>query len=240
MRRTATAFDRYLADIGPIDASIFAEGEGFDPMQVAAVNGVEAAIGFRWFLVVPEVDREGFYPMFVPDDPRIPNDYLRFPLVARPSPNPTEPFEVALGERTARRLGVDVGDALPMVSYTPGDLSDLDLENPDGPRLDLAVVGIVRDQGDIASRGTDLDPTVLTPAFAARYEDQIALFGRGMLLDLDPQVPVDAVIADFAALGEFEFATDFGQEAFRVQLDPTLDSMATGLRIAAPSRRSRD
>lgn len=233
-RRTRTAFDRYLEEVNPFDAGVFVEGDPVAPERVAETDSVEAAVGFRWFLAVPEAAGDGFFPMFVPDDPRIPGQYLRVPVVAGRLPDADEPLEVALGERTARRLGVHTGESLPMESYTPAQIEDPDsFGDPQGPQLSLDIVGIVRDPGDVAGRETDIDATMLTPAFAAAYDGKIGLFGTGMFVDIEPNASLEEVSTDLQPLGQFELDSSFGQETLRGQVDPTLASMANGLRIMA-------
>lgn len=233
-RRTRTAFDRYLGEVNTFDALVLVEGAPIAPERVAEADSVEAAVGLRWFLAVPEAAGDGFFPMFVPDDPRIPEEYLRVPVVAGRLPNPDEPREVALGERTARRLGVHAGQSLPMESYTPAQIEDPDsFGDPQGPQLNLDIVGIVRDPGDVAGRETDLDPTVLTPAFAAAYEGEIGLFGTGMFVDIKANASIEDLATDLEQLGQFELDSLLGREALRDQVDPTLASMANGLRTMA-------
>ena len=49
-------------------------------------------------------------PLIVPDDPRVPDTFSTHRSSPVGAPDPSAPLEVALGERTARRLGVVVGD----------------------------------------------------------------------------------------------------------------------------------
>ncbi len=68
-RRTRTAFDRYLEEVRPGDALVTFEGEPPDPATVEQIDGVEAAVDYRWFSVFPAGGPDGFYfiPLFVPD-----------------------------------------------------------------------------------------------------------------------------------------------------------------------------
>lgn len=102
-RRSRTAFDRYLDNVNPSDAILLTKGgELILPSLLADIDGIQAAIGYRWLLILPEADLQGFYPMFVPDDPRVPDDYLRYPLVAGRLPDPREPL---VGTRSCREPG---------------------------------------------------------------------------------------------------------------------------------------
>ena len=168
--------------------------------------------------------------MIVPDDPRVPDTYLRSPVVAGRRPDPAAPLEVALGERTARRLGVRVGDPLPLTTFTQ---QGLEIDEPDGPALVLEVVGILRNPGDVVSRENDLDLNLLTPAFGTAYGDRLALFGAGVLVAVDPGGSIEEVGRDLEPLGSFEFDTFLSAGSLRDQANPALASMAHGLRILA-------
>ena len=69
-RRTRTAFDRYLAQVNPADLIVLLEGEPIGSDDAAAVDGVDAAVGVTMYLIVPQSDPNGFYPMFTPEDTR--------------------------------------------------------------------------------------------------------------------------------------------------------------------------
>ena len=234
-RRTRTAFDRYLEAVQPGDALVTFEGEQPDPATVEQIDGVEAAVGLRWYAVFPTGGPDGifFVPLFVPSDPRVPDTYERAPLVEGRAPDPTAPLEIALGERTARRLGVGVGGQVPTVTFTPAQQGDDWESAPEGPELTFDVVGIVRTPGDVTARENDIDPNFLTPAFASTYGDDVGLFSTGMLLALEPGASVDQVAGDIAPLGEWSYEESFGPDVLRNQADPTLAAMATGLRVVA-------
>jgi hypothetical protein len=229
-RRTEGAFDRYLEEVQGFDALAMSDADPLDPAAAAEVDGVQAAVGFHWYAAFPgDIDTE-FFPLIVPDDPRVPETYLRAPVVSGRRPAPDEPLEVALGERTARRLGVTVGDPLPLTTFTSDGFEP---SEPDGPRVTLEVVGILRNPGDVVSRENDLDLNLLTPAFAVAFDDQLGLFGTGVLLDVEPGVSAEEVGRNLEPLGSFEFDTFLSAGSLRDQADPTLASMADGLRILA-------
>jgi len=228
-RRTDGAFDRYLEGVQAFDALAITEGGPLDAEAAAEVDGVKAAVGFHWYAAFPgDVDSQ-FFPLIVPDDPRVPDTYLHAPVLAGRRPDPAAPLEVALGERTARRLGVEVGDPLPLTT------SAADEFRPDepGPAITLEVVGILRNPGDVVSRENDLDLNLLTPAFGAAFDDQLGLFGSGLMLAVEPGASVEQVGRDLEPLGSFEFDTFLSAASLRDQADPALASMAQGLRILA-------
>ena len=101
-RRTETAFDRYLEAVRPFDAVVTPPDGVVDLRGIEDVDGVEAAVGFHWYAAFPGDLNTQFFPMVVPDDDRVPETYLRTPVIAGRRPDPTAPLEVALSERSAR------------------------------------------------------------------------------------------------------------------------------------------
>jgi hypothetical protein len=121
-RRTETAYDRYEASIGPADALAFGE----DPSGVErlrAVPFVDEVITMDSPAAFPADG--GYLALAVPEDTRIPDERLRFPVVEGRRPDPGQPFEVALSERTASQAGVRVGDRIAMESMSANALAKL-------------------------------------------------------------------------------------------------------------------
>lgn len=222
--RTRTAFDRYIEVLRPVDVAVFSDDRAqleavAELPHVAAVDQIELAA-----IVPVEEPPDSFFPMIVSLGGLVPYEYFRYPVLDGRTPAPDEPLVVALGERTARRLGKGVGDTLPMVSYSPKSTlafsGEGDLPPPDGPAVELEVVGLVREPGDITGRETDVAFTMLTPAFRERYPaDEIGDLGLGALVALD----------DPSSLKAFtEAAGDLG-----VQVDPSIRPNERG--TAAPT-----
>lgn len=232
--RTERAFDDYLARVGA-PAGIAVADDPYDVVpaeDITAVDGVATTIGFRWYAAFPGDLQTQFFPMIVPDDSRVPDDYLHSPVVEGRRPDPSEPDEVALSERSARRLSVGVGDSLTVTTFTQEQL-DGDFGFEDGGSMALDVVGILRGPGDIASRETDLELTLLTPAFGERYGDTLGLFSSGVLVVADEgvsQAEMAARVRDETSVVVEGF---MAAETLRRQANPTLLSMANGLRILA-------
>jgi hypothetical protein len=235
-RRTPKAVDRYLDRVQPLDALLLPESAGVTPRSIAGVKGVQAAVGFRWFLLQPVDDDGGFFPTFVPDDDRVPNEFLRYPLISGRAPHPSAPLEVALGEHTADRLGMRAGDRLDMVSYSSeqtADIDNADVSDSQGPDVTLDVVGIVRDPVDLAGRKTDIDITLLTPAFGKEYDGRVGELARPILLRLDPAVPRREVTDGLDQLGTYELDGMASRDQLAQQLRPTLDALSNGLHLTA-------
>ena len=236
-RRSDSAFDRYLEAMRPPDVGVFGEDEEA-LAKVAELPHVETAAPVELVAIVPpERPGEEFYPMLVSLDGKLPYEHLRPKVVSGRLPAPDEPLAVALGERTARRLGKQVGDRLPMEGYTPEGLAAFDdegdLPDPDGPSFDLEVVGIVRGVGDLVGRETDLDFTLLPPAFRERFPgEQIGVLGRGTFVVLDDPASLDAFARAAAPLG-LEVDTRIVPAAARSQADPTVSAISTALYVFA-------
>jgi hypothetical protein len=232
-RRTQVAFEHYLDEVRPFDAVVAPEDGAVDLTGIEAIDGVEAAVGYHWYGVFPGDLRTQFIPMVVPDDDRVPGTYQRTPVVSGRRPDPTEPLEVALSERTARNLGVEVGDELPVATFTDEQLASGFPDVDAGGELRLDVVGITRVPGDLASRDADIDLTYLTPAFAETYADEVGLFSVGALVIAEPGTSLNDLGARITAEYPVGFDTFFGADTLRRQAAPTLDGMAVGLRIVA-------
>jgi hypothetical protein len=238
-RRTESSFDRYLAHYRSIDAAVLSEERPPDANAIQRVEGVDAAIGFDLAAMFPTpIDGSRFFPMVAVHDGRVPHDYMRAPIVRGRAPDLTQPLEVALSEQIARVLHVDAGGRLAMATYSPelapAVLSDDggDLE-PDGPQIDLRVVGIARDPVDIAGREGDITLTFLTPAFLDRYRDQIGTIGGGALVALTSPDELPRFAEAVAPIAGGEVDSSFGAERLAAQLDPTLRALAYGLRAFA-------
>ena len=94
---------------------------------------------------------------------------MHAPVVDGRYPDRDAPLELALSERTATRTRHGRGRHADARQLHAGDGED-DVDggpggDPDGPAIDLEVVGIVRDPGDIGARESDITLTFLTPAF---------------------------------------------------------------------------
>jgi hypothetical protein len=232
--RSRTAMQRYLEEVRPFDAAAFGDPDARAGLH--DLEGVAAAPEMELLAASFEIDPEGFYPLVVVEDGVAPYDYARFPVVDGRLSAPDAPRELMLGERTAERLGLTVGDTATLVTYT-GDTAravfmDGDGRNqppPDGPDIDMTVVGIVRDPGDIGARESDLTLTFLTPAFREEYDgDEVGIIADGTILFLEPGASAKAITE--AVEGEdVEIDTTFSATSVGAAVDPTMQAIATAL-----------
>ena len=191
-RRTATAHDRYLEDVGAghADVQMIAGLRGRSDIDLG--NGTTAADLIAAMRRLPQVEALdwGAALQLGPDGVDFYssvslNDYAvdRFRLIDGRLPQGLD--EVALSRSAAAALGKRVGDEVEMQGNDPrqaerlmleGDTSVL-REEPEGPRLVLRVAGVVEGAGDIGRVDLSGPYGVVSPAFYARYRDDIAQFG---------------------------------------------------------------
>jgi putative ABC transport system permease protein len=190
-RRTASAFDRFLAYAGPGDAFIGDEA-GRTGDLVDAINRlpqVERAIHY-WQPALFYEDPSLYDNALVPLDDRGGKPLNRPRMVAGRRPAGDAPDEVALSERSARRLHTKVGGTLTMQAYDEADLARSNevegpIPDPGGPRLALTVVGIYRAPDDVLARPDDISVIFLSPAFAAAHQGRdVAGLGHSLLVRL--------------------------------------------------------
>ena len=232
-RRSRSSFDRYLAEVDIPQVIAFG-----DPAALAPISDlpfVVAAPALDIVAAQPVAAGEAFIPLAVSLDGRIPRDYFRLPVVEGRRADPRQALEVDLGVRTARRLAVGVGDTLELQSYTPATalrLGSSDDPGPDGPRIGLRVVGIVRDPGDIGARESDITLTFLTPAFRDRYtHEQVGSLSHGVWVVL--RHPGDAALLTAAVGPEVQIDAGVSADQIRDQATPTMHTIATALAVFA-------
>jgi hypothetical protein len=140
------------------------------------IRGVVAIAELRAFAVsIPDAPQTLGLAAAV--DGALGRDVDRGRVLAGREPNPEAPDEIAISESAARLLHRGVGDHLDLVSYTPQQVVAGPPPRPEGPKVRLQIVGVVRrpfDLGDLAATGGNIP---LTPAFARKYDGKIGDFG---------------------------------------------------------------
>jgi hypothetical protein len=236
-RRSQSAFDRMLDAYNAIDLSVFGPEDSVEAL--GDMPHVEAAAQTNVLAAVPAgTSDDRFYPLMASLDGSVPYDYLRARVVRGRIPDRSDPDAVALSERVASSLGLDVGDTLELASFAPSQMeafneSGGDGIEPEGPSVALEVVGVVREPGDLGQRPDDIALTWLTPAFAERYADEMGSFGRGALVALDDEP--DAMREFGSAVRDrypdLELDPGLNAAEMRRTIDPVASAIGTGLLV---------
>ncbi|HYF46626.1 MAG TPA: hypothetical protein VD926_10490, partial [Acidimicrobiales bacterium] len=175
--RTSTSYDRFLAQSPTPD--VFVGGLTPDVLgEIAELPEVDAsAVVAQMSVLVADPDK--YYPFAAAVDMDEALELDRSRLLEGRLPRPEAIDEVALNERQAEGLEVEVGDTFRVNSFTPEEV-ELEMagqpHDATGPALDLRVVGITRSASDLAVGEDDLGLIVLTPAFYQEHRDAIGSF----------------------------------------------------------------
>lgn len=208
--RTSTVLDRHLAEINARDMTALV----LDPAlnrdlaatealrdslaDVDGVTGVSRTVGY---FVMAEADPSADLILAgSPDSTFTAVDRAR-PRRGR-LPSATSVDEVALNGPAAEALGLDVGDRLVLATFKPETIEQLFLgagfpENgPDGPVVDLEVVGLVQTGDELSATQEEAGPVgIVSAGFVAEHEGEI---GRSVLqisIQADDGTDLDAVQA---------------------------------------------
>ena len=230
-RRSASAPDRFVSLLRPAD--FFVERSSDEPFAPRAeeVPGVAAAVDMTLMgAYPPDLPEDAFYPMLAPAGPLIPAEYHRPMLLRGRVADPSEPHEVTIGERISARLGLDVGDTMPLVSLAPGEGFE---DDPTGPRIDMQVVGITRDLEDATEQHGRPALVILTPAFRDRYLGEIAPIGEVSVVALEPGADTRAVTAALDELGDVRISSDDTDAFLASSLRPAARAASVGLASVA-------
>ena len=99
-----------------------------------------------------------------------------------------------MNELLARSAGIGPGDRLPLATVTPQQLDDEDFAaGPQGPLLDLEVVGVGRFPDDLADDATAY--TFAGPVFFEAADGHVGAFGPDLDIILRPGADASATFA---------------------------------------------
>ncbi len=165
--RTATAVDRLTAEVAPGDATIQVFSDPALAADLADLPGVRRAWPSQ--LAVAQVDGPAVVYVGVMSGPDRPDDLLQPVVQAGRRPDPAAADEVMVLERAADELGVAPGDTIRLSMLTAEEVArfDVGFGRPDGPTVDLEVVGIGRVPGGVLGDS----PLLTTPAFLEAHGD---------------------------------------------------------------------
>jgi hypothetical protein len=235
-RRTGTAFDRLLHQSGIGDAIVLTMLDPFEEGdRLLELDGVEAGWSTTFSVARPAGEEETY--LGVLSGPERPAGMLDLPIVAGRAPDPEDPTEVLLIERLAAPFGIRPGDEIPMTFLTQEEhtLWNTGFGEPDGPSMDLEVVGIVRSPVPPDT----MAPLLATPAFHEQIAPRTGV-GRNVFVQLtDGEAGIAAFERELRAFGT-EARRPEGFEAFPLlspvfpprmssSVDSTASVLVTGL-----------
>jgi hypothetical protein len=195
-RRTATAPDRLVAEVGGGDAHIFDVGTA-DPDQVRALPQVENSTAIT-FMLADSVPLAGL-EVVATDDPVFSGLIIEGRL-----PGPEDPLGAVVDQKVARRFGLGAGDELDVVLVTSEQLAALDPDTEPVPSATVRVAAVLREPDDIvggraaSDEADDADARVYLPeSFLERF---------GHLTDVVNTVHYFDLTGGAASAGEFAAA----------------------------------
>ena len=208
-RRTATAYDRLVAATHLDDARVIVFSDDVDVDRIAHFPGVTESWQSQQ-VIGQLIGREVAF-LSVSSGPPRPDTIFSPVVLEGRAPRDDRADEVLVPAVLAREIGLRVGDRLPMKLLTPLEVTQFDtgFGEPDGPRLDLRVVGIARLARTWVGGG--VGPVIGTPALAERYPD--SQLGHNILVRLaDGPEGVPAFDRRVRRLGAQDATGDVGQE----------------------------
>jgi hypothetical protein len=179
-RRTATAHERLQEAVHVEDARVQLFGS-VNADDVAALPGVSDS--WEASLYVGKVDGPGVNYLGLVSGPSPPPDLFTPVVVEGRSFAVDDAHEAVIVEQQSAPIGLRVGDEVAIKLLTPEEVGmfDTGFGEPDGPRVTLEIVGVVRTSGSL-----DGSPLIASPAFRDEYADMTAATSMFVRLDDDP------------------------------------------------------
>jgi hypothetical protein len=256
-QRTSTSFERFREYSRSADVEVLVDGRSATETDLRALERMDEIRDVARLQTYALLVGGEFIPTAAAQDERFGTVVDRPRVIRGRVPESTEPNAVAIGETLAEKMGIDAGDKLPVQSYTPEQVEAVfrgeDITEPQGPELNLDVVGIVRRPLDLAGRGAVGGVLVPTPAFNERYGIELGTFQNLVLRvrthDGADDVPAvverarelfgDSELFDVQSLGiETEGVRDaVGVLTFALALFATIAGVASAIFVALIAAR---
>jgi hypothetical protein len=196
-RRSDSALARFNASSRSADIEV-SPGEpsptGAQLAQLRNASGVAAVGVLRVYGIRPTNIQVPNLAIGAPVDATMNNAVDRPRLIHGRFADPNAPDEVDVGESLVALAHLGVGDTLDLESWTQTTINKIFLTDgflpPDGPKLHLHVVGIVRRPLDLGERAGQGGVVTLTPAFNTKYGNVIGTF-NGTAMRIRTKTPAD-------------------------------------------------
>jgi putative ABC transport system permease protein len=185
-RRTSSAHDRLAASAHLDDARISLTSDAVSPRELESLPGVRQVWVTRQ-VIGQVLGTPGVTYVSVSSSLRHPKDLLTPVLVAGRDVHEDAADEVVLPEVFAADSGLRVGDTVQLKLLAPIEFTQFDtgFGEPDGPRVRLRVVGLIR--ADRAWLGNGLGPFFTTRAFYEAHRASLVGYNLAMRLDGGPR-----------------------------------------------------
>ena len=208
-RRTATAYDRLVAATHLDDARVLVFSDDIDVDRIARFPGVVES--WQSQQVIGQLLGPQVAYVSVSSGPPRPDTIFSPVILAGRQPRDDAADEVLLPSVLADELDLEVGDHLPLKLLTPLEVTQFDtgFGEPDGPAVDLRIVGIARVARTWVGGG--VGPVIGSPALQTTYPD--SQVGHNILVRLaDGPAGVPAFDRRLRVLSDRTASGDAGQE----------------------------
>jgi putative ABC transport system permease protein len=208
-RRTATAYDRLVAATHLDDARVLVFSDDIDVDRIAHFPGVTES--WQSQQVIGQLVGPQIAYVSVSSGPPRPDTIFSPVILAGRAPRDDAADEVLLPSVLADELGLRVGDHLALKLLTPLEVTQFDtgFGEPDGPAVDLRIVGIARVARTWVGGG--VGPVIGSPALQKAYPD--SQIGHNILVRLaDGPAGVPAFDRTLRRLADRTASGEVGQE----------------------------
>jgi FtsX-like permease family len=195
--------------------------------EIAAVPGVRGVRVHAYVAMSPAPGADFFAFGFGAERGESP----RAEFVSGRAPDPAAADEVVVNEAAEEVWGVHVGESLTVATLGSGQwpvFFRFESGSPEGPTMELRVVGVMREIESIADRPEPM--AEVTPAFLARWGDQVPNLVGGASVNVDPRRLEEVIGAlDGVGGGSYRAGRVVDSDDFESRIRDTIDVEVTAL-----------
>jgi len=230
-RRTSSSLDRLADTTGTADVVLDVSGVDHRATEAVMTSPQVATAGevSIVYALIDGVDHD--LGLFIPHDSQL-NGFEHDRVLRGRLPAADRDDEVSLNELAAQYIGADVGDQLTINTLTPEQIDAESYYPPEGPALDVRVVGVTRGPDDLVANG-DASITA-SPALMKKVEGKADVFATFLGIQLVPGATSD----DFENSLGSDLTTGLRNQSvsFDTRTKPArdaIDTIAAGLAVFA-------